>query len=446
MKSPLSAAAPAAAVFRNRNYISLMASQLVSNLGDWLYLIALLTVVGFKWNATSWEVTLMMLCMVIPVLVGGPLSGVLADRMERKKLMVLSDLARVIIMAAFLAAGTLWQVYALLLVKGIFDTLFSPAKNGKLKEIVPKEQLEQAISISATIEQGSKIIGPAIGGFLYAAFGDNACFMINAVCFAVSALFLLKVPGKHQLVTNKPSQNAQNPAAVNNGAPANAKKRSVMADLAEGLRIIAGIPVIAYGLMVLGIVLLVLQIADSQVVVLFRGIEGLPHGLLGYCIALSGAGTLLATLSIRFLKWPPLTKMAAGGAIMGVVFSAASLLAAHGPYNGVGYFLLAACFMVAGFGAGMTFLPFQITVQQHTPESLTGRVFGTVSSVTSSAVLLGPLLGGLLVTAYGVTTAFLLSGSIMAGIGILLLLFSRRIANSPGMHRSPTAAEAVSKM
>ncbi|WP_237690711.1 MFS transporter [Paenibacillus caui] len=57
--------------------------------------------------------------------------------------------------------------------------MFSPAKNGKIKEIVPREQLDQAVSYSAIIEQGSKIAGPALGGLLTAAFGINACFLLE---------------------------------------------------------------------------------------------------------------------------------------------------------------------------------------------------------------------------------------------------------------------------
>ncbi|MFD1954080.1 MFS transporter [Paenibacillus thailandensis] len=415
-------------LLHNRPYLSLMASQLVANMGDWLYLIALLTLIGFKWNATPWEITLTTLCMVLPMLVGGPLTGLLADRMERKKLMLLSDYARIVIMVLLIFAAALWQVYILLIAKGFFDILFSPAKNGKLKEIVPNGQLEQAVAVSAVIEQGSKMIGPAIGGALAGAFGETACFVVNACAFAVSALFLAKVPGKNAAPIGEGKEVEAKPAQAATG--------SFWSELGAGLRIITGIPVLAYGLVTLVAVLLALQIADSQVVVLFREIPDMPSDLLGYCIGLSGVGTLLATFALKLLrKWTTLAKMGAGGALLGAVFAGAGLLAFYGPFA-AGNILFVVCFFLAGFGAGMTFLPFQITLQQETPVHQTGRVFGTVSSLTSTATLLGPLLGGLFVTSFGAAPAFLLSGGAVALFGFAVLLVSKRFVG----RRMPSAS------
>ena len=80
-------------------------------------------------------------------------------------------------------ADQIWHVYVLLVLKSLFDVLFSPAKNGKLKEIVPHQQLAQAVSISSVIEQMSKIIGPALGGLLVAGFGVTWCFVLDATSF-----------------------------------------------------------------------------------------------------------------------------------------------------------------------------------------------------------------------------------------------------------------------
>lgn len=148
----------------NRSFITLMAAQAISNLGDWLHLLAILTLVGIRWNATPWEITFTTLCAALPVLLTGPFAGALADRVNRKWLMIGADGARIVIVGGLIFADQIWHVYVLLILKSLFDVVFSPAKNGKLKEIVPQEQLGQAVSISSVIEQMSKIIGPALGG------------------------------------------------------------------------------------------------------------------------------------------------------------------------------------------------------------------------------------------------------------------------------------------
>lgn len=424
------------ALIHNKPYMALMASQLISNLGDWLHLIALLTLIGMKWQATPFEITGATLCMVIPMLLGGPFAGMLADRFERKRLMVLSDIARAFIVIGLVFVGQMWQVYALLLAKGLFDVLFSPAKNGKLKEIVPSEQLEQAVSYSAIIEQSSKIIGPAMGGVLTAAFGIAACFIIDAASFIISGAILLLVPGKMKM-----NSSTSYPQAATNAT--NEPKSSFWSELSAGLRIIITIPAIAYGLLTLAMVLLVLQIADSQLVVLFRDLPNIPESLLGWCIALSGIGTLIAAILLKWLKsLSTLAKMGAGGTLLGFVFAGAGLTVLYGPLDSLIAFIMISGFFLAGLGAGITFIPFQIMLQQRTPVHLTGRVFGTVTSVTSTASVVGPLFGGLLVTAFGPAPAFVLSGSVVMLIGALLLIFTRSIMSRDRETAAPVHTSA----
>ncbi|MNP06637.1 enterobactin exporter EntS [compost metagenome] len=320
-------------------------------------------------------------------------------------------------MIGLIFVTALWQVYLILIIKGVFDVLFSPAKNGKLKEIVPSDQMEKAVSYSSIIEQGSKIIGPAIGGMLTAAFGVSICFMIDAATFLVSACILLAVPGKKILSTAKAS-------SVQIEEKTNVEKTGFWSELAAGLKLIVSIPIIAYGTLTLAMALLVLQIADSQTVVLFREIPGMSEDIFGWCITLSGVGTLASVGIIQLLKgWSPLTKMGVGGALLGIVFALAGYASAHLPANGWVFIIIMMLFFLAGLGAGMTFVPFNVMLQQKTPEAMIGRVFGTVTSITSAASVLGPVFGGMLVTAFGPSPAFMLSGGLMAVIGLLLLVF-----------------------
>ncbi|MGG3455826.1 MFS transporter [Paenibacillus timonensis] len=410
-------------LLQNRAYLALMSAQLVSNIGDWLYLLALLTMVGLKWQATPWEITMVSLFMVLPVLVGGPLAGMLADRIERKKLMVFSDLVRFVVLLGFVFVTAIWQVYVLLIAKGILDVIFSPAKNGKIKEIVPHEQLDQAVSYSAIIEQGTKIIGPALGGMLTAAFSVTVCFVVDAGTFLVSALLLSKVPGKLREAAEQ-LKSMEGEA----GEPVSAKnKQSFWTEMAAGAKIIGGIPLLAFGTLILCATLLVLQIADSQAVVLFREIPGVSDDLLGWCITFSGVGTLTAAWFTQRLRIAPLFKMGFGGAMLGLVFAAAGFIVSHLSHTDGVTALMLTLFAFAGLGAGMTFIPFQVMLQQRTPEAVTGRVFGTVSSLTSTATLIGPLFGGSLVTAFGPEPAFILSGCLMAAIGFLLLTIAPAI-------------------
>lgn len=406
-----------ASLLRNRAYRTLITAQLISNLGDWLHLLALLTLVGIKWQATPMQITWVTLCSVVPMLLGGPFAGALADRLNRKWLMIISDVVRAVLVFGLIFADQLWQVYIILILKGLFDVLFSPAKSGKIKEVVPHEHLQQAVSISSFIEQGSKIAGPALGGLLLAAVGIHWCFVIDAFTFLLSGLILLAVPG-HALFDSSGQEDSERQIG---------RQRSFLSDTAAGLRYLVRIPIIAYGTLLLCLVLLVLQLADSQTIILLRQIPNINEDLLGWCITASGVGTLLAAMMCAKIKSSHLLQMSLGAALMGIVFGLV------GPFAGMLHagwhttLLLTSSFLLAGVGAGFTFIPFQILLQEQTPVHMTGRVFGTVNSLTSASSVTGPLLGGILVTASGVAPAFMLTGASLVVMSFAILFIKKWI-------------------
>ncbi|MFD5023125.1 MFS transporter [Paenibacillus sp. NPDC058367] len=399
----------------NKPFMLLIAAQLVSNVGDWLHILALLTMVGFKWNATPWEITAISLCMAVPLLLGGPFAGYLSDRFNRKALMIGSDIARAAVVICLVFAGSLWQVYVLLLAKGCMDVLFSPAKSGKIKELVPAAQMDKAMALSSSIEQITKIVGPALGGLLVAAFGISVCYMIDSATFVLSAIILLGLP-RTAVIKKEDTEASSGDTDV---------RKSFRQEMSAGLHVIAGMPVVLCGIVMLVLVLLMLQIGDSQIVTLFREIPGVNGDLLGWCVAASGFGTLLSALLVSRLGSGkhPLIFMGLGAVIMGVVFSSAGIVTAHGQAGIWMNIALFGSFMFAGVGAGLAFIPFNSMLQQRTPAEYTGRVFGTIGSLTSAAVILGPVAGGALVTASGPVSAFILSGLLtgLLGLGLLML-------------------------
>lgn len=406
---------------RNRNFMMLLAAQFVSNLGEWLYLVALLTMVGLKWNATPWEITAVTLSMALPVLVGGPIAGVIGDRFDRKMLMIVSDLVRALILIGILFSGNLWQVYVLLVLKGLMDVTFSPAKSGKVKEVVQAEHLDQAVTLSSSVEQMMKIVGPALGGLVMAVFGIRMCFVVTSITFLVSALLLIGVQGRQKMASSDVagSDNYTNTSETD--------KKSFWQDISTGLSVIYSMPLLLSGLVTLCSVLLVLQMADTQTVTLFRMIPGVADNILGYCISASGFGTLLAALVVRKIGWSTLSKMSIGAAATGIVFAVSAVAVVSSLPEMMVYIILFTAFFLAGAGGGFVFIPFQMLLMKRTPEHMTSRVFGTVGSLTSAAVIVGPMLGGFLVTAWGPVLTFIISGMGTAMLGFILIALKGKI-------------------
>jgi MFS family permease len=409
---------PTEKLLKSRPYQYLISAQLISNLGDWLSLLAVFTLVGLKWNATPLQVSLIILSLALPMTILGPVSGVFADRWERKHIMIVSDLARGLVIFCLIFADQLWHVYTLMFLLGLFSAAFSPAKNGKLKEIVPDCHMQQATSISSVIENGTKIIGPALGGFLLTIWDFDVIFMADSLTFFLSALLLVMIPA------NQSKKDLKNV----NEAPV---KNQFFKEMIEGFSFIKNIPFILYGTFLMAITMFVIQMSDSQFVVLFRELKDVSSGLIGLVMTSSGAGFLVTGLILsKFELKKPVKGMAAGILILGLGFGSIGYLT---------YLQLAmpfiwapiACFF-ASAGAGFVFIPFQSNVLRETPSELSGRTLGTIGSVMMLSSLTGPLIGGILANYIGVIKLFIISSSGLCIISVVAFLLRKQFETTKG--------------
>jgi Transmembrane secretion effector len=183
---------------RHRDFRLLWAGQAVSLIGDGIYLVAIawlvydisnepsaLAIVGFAWT--------------LPQVAGLLLAGVLSDRFERRRLLVIADLMRCVTIGTIAAliyadAIELWHVVALVVLYGLGQALFQPAFTAIVPEVVPREELLHANAMRELLEPiGMRFAGPALGGALIAVFGVGTAFLIDAATFAVSALAVIGI-------------------------------------------------------------------------------------------------------------------------------------------------------------------------------------------------------------------------------------------------------------
>ncbi|WP_085507737.1 MFS transporter [Thalassobacillus devorans] len=384
-------------LLRNKGYWTLMAAQAVSSIGDWLSIVAVITMVGLKWNASPMEVSVIILCLAIPMALLGPLAGTVADRFNRKALMMTSDLIRAGLILVLAVADTIWIVYATLFTIGVFSAVFIPAKNGKLKELVAQDSMKGAMSITSMIDSMTKVIGPLLSGLLVAAFGAKVVFFIDSGTFLVSAFLVLFLPKTIKLIAEK--EEAED-------------KPSFREEFKAGMTFIQSNRFMLAGLFFLGTSLLILQLSDSQIIVLLRELTAASPDLFGYIVTSSGIGMFLAGMLLaKKTDYNAVPLMLTGVCGIGISFGMMAVFT----YFNLTLSLVWAPFLglIAGFAASLVFVPFQATVQVETPVHMTGRVFGVINSVTTTATIIGPLLGGWLATVLGVIPTFIITGSLL---------------------------------
>ena len=205
-------------VLRHRDFALLWLGQAVSLVGDGIYLVSIAWLVYDISNTPS-ALGIVGLAWTLPQVAALLFAGVLTDRFERRRLLVLADLLRVVAVGGIAAlaltdSAALWSVVVLVVVYGFGEALFQPAFTAIVPSVVPQEQLLQASALRELVEPvGMRFAGPALGGLLIAVSGVGTAFVVDASTFALSALAV-------SLITRRP-------------APA-VEKRSVGHDLRAG--------------------------------------------------------------------------------------------------------------------------------------------------------------------------------------------------------------------
>ncbi|MFC4558334.1 MFS transporter [Virgibacillus kekensis] len=387
---------------KNKGYMTLMSAQAISSIGDWLSIVAIITLVGLKWNASPMEVSLIILCLAVPMALLGPVAGIVADRFSRKAIMIISDVVRAGLILILTIASELWMVYITLFTIGLFSAVFIPAKNGKLKEVVPEEDMKGAMSITSMIDSSTKVLGPLISGVLVTVFSAQQVFLIDSATFVVSAVLLLFLPNEIKIESAEETEE---------------KQQSFKKEFVQGLSFIKSSRFMVIGLLMMGISLLILQMSDSQLIVLLRELTSASPDLFGYLVTGSGLGMFFAGfLLAKKTDYRAYPLMLLGVCGIGLSFGMMGILTNYD----VSYSIIwgPALGFIGGFSASLIFVPFQATVQVETPVNMTGRVFGVINSVMTTATIIGPLLGGWMAIVIGVIPAF----TITAGLLILVSL------------------------
>jgi predicted MFS family arabinose efflux permease len=186
--------ASAALLRRNRDFRSLFLASVISLGGDWFLWVA---ITGLIYDTTgkALYVGLAILAQESAFFLASPFGGVLADRLDRRKLMIVCDVVRAFVCVAFLLVGedTIWLAYVLLPVLATFAAPFDPASNAATPNLVDREDLPVANALNGSLWGTMLAVGAALGGLISAKFGADTAFLVNGASFVVSAALLASI-------------------------------------------------------------------------------------------------------------------------------------------------------------------------------------------------------------------------------------------------------------
>ena len=347
---------------RNPSFRLLFLATLGSLLGTWLATIALTVDVWDRTHSGGW-VSALLISMFLPTLVIGLLVGPLLDRLERRRLMVASDLLRALVFVALPFVNSATAIVALATVAGFANAVFRPAVNAGLPNLVEEADLEMGNALFQTVENLAWAAGPLIGGAVVAVSGTHIAYWINAASFLFSAALIRAIPGRL----------LQSAAALSRGHWRDLADGFAVARRSRALRTVA----VAWSVAMLGSACIdvgEIVIAKSSFHAGDFGF-GLLFGAggLGLAIGSFAGGALARRWSIGLLYGPAILLMAVG-------YGAAAV----SPNVWV-----AACVVVlAGVGNGAATLFNVLFIQRGVEDEYRGRAFTIAMSVTY--VVLGP--------------------------------------------------------
>jgi MFS family permease len=345
----------------NRNFRLLFVGQTVSQLGDWFNAVAVFALL-LDLTGSATAVAWMMIVQFLPMALIGPIAGVVVDRVDRRRLMIATDLLRGVLVLGLLLVRTreqVWLAYVVMALTVSGSAFFEPARTATIPNVTSRDELMPANALSSATWAAMLAIGASIGGLVTAVAGREIAFVINGASFFISAWFISR--------TNYNSAPAPKPPLSGwlalTGIP----------DMIDGFAFVrrsahvSAIMFVKAGWGLAGGVLLLLTVFGQRIF----PVGGSTAAGIGILYGARGIGAGLGPLALRWMlgQSPTMMRRAIGPSyfIVGGFYVA---LAAAGTLP-----TAALCVLLAHFGGSILWVFSTVLLQMEVPDEFRGRVF-----------------------------------------------------------------------
>lgn len=181
-------------VSQNVNYRRLWLAQIISNFGDWFGILAVYALIQ-QYSGSELLLGLIIVVKMLSLAASSPLAGFITDRFNRRRLMIICDMARGVLVLGLIlikSEDLLWLAYLITAVQMIFSAIFEPAKTSSIPNVTTSNELVSANILSAASWSIIFTTGMAFGGFSTAYLGTDLVFIINAISYGISAIFITR--------------------------------------------------------------------------------------------------------------------------------------------------------------------------------------------------------------------------------------------------------------
>lgn len=394
----------------HRNYRLYFLGQAISQTGTWIDKVAQAWLV-LALTHSAFAVGLLAACQFVPFSVLGLIAGVVVDRLDTWRTVVVTQAIRMVIaatLAGIVVAGVVqvWMVYVLAVLTGIVLVLDAPSRQQLTFKMVGREELPNAVALNSSVFNAARIVGPGIGGLLIAAVGVGTAFAINAASF-VAVLAGLLLMDTSRFVSFKAQEVTP----------------TLLGGLREGITYARESPHIRLVLTMLVAISTIAMNFNVLLPVLARRTLDSGPGVFGLIAACFGAGALVGGLLSATLSRASWKAIVAGAGGLGI----AELVLA--PQHSLGpaivlLFIAGVCFTLYTANSNTV-------LQLRAPDHLRGRVIGFYYFAFNGLAPLGGILTGWLAATGGTELAFGVAGAVTALVALTALPQLPRLRSEP---------------
>jgi MFS family permease len=403
------AAASISLLRRNRDFRRLFLASVISLGGDWFLFVAL---GGLVLQATgeALSVGILIVSQELPIFLATPWAGWLTDRFDRRRLMIMCDVARTCICVAFLAVGpeNLWLAYLLLAGLSVFTAVFDPASSAAIPNVVDPEDLPTANALSGSLWGTMLAVGAALGGIVSTIFGRDTAFLVDAASFAVSALLLAGIRRRFSEDRDGEPHDSIRAATVETARYARRDHRvraliTVKAGFGLAAGVLALVAVFARQVFTAGDI-------GFGFLMAMRGVGALTGPFIGHRLAGRDHERLLPVIAVALAVF-------GGGYIL--LGASPTLLFAG----------LAVC--TAHLGGGAQWVLSTYGLQRIVPDRIRGRIFAFDFALITLSLAISSLVASALADAIGPRPAVMIVGGVAFGWAAAWWLLTRDVRRTP---------------
>jgi len=406
VKSPAAYFGKTFASFGNYNFRVYWMGQLISQIGTWMQIVALPWFVLQLTNSAI-AVGVVSALQFFPILLVVLYAGIVVDRIPKRRLLLVTQsisLGQALALAVLTGTGhiQLWHLYVLAVVLGFVNAFDLPARQSFVLELVGRDNLVNAAGLSSLIFNGSRMLGPAIGGLIIARWGVATCFLANACSFlaVLVSLFFLRA-GEFRSV------------------PARRAEGSVLAQLSEGMRYLLSKSDLTIAVILLSGLGAFFFSTSSIIPLIAQYSLHVQVTQFGLLVAAVGLGSLFASLGLATAGRTSQRLLITSAAAFGLIYMALAFV----PWFGAAFVLLA-CLggSIQSFGTSVTSI-----FQLGSPDHLRGRVMAVFTFLSNGIQPIGSLFAGFVTAAASIHLTIAIEASICLIAVMLALVYRARI-------------------